>query len=104
VAADDIGDRGQWLCCLLLTQICPGRNEPYFRPTSLGDKHPIFDYLVELVGANAFFLTVMEYGAVWEQGVVAGAADRTRFSFHGGVRTAFRETRSCQGVAQGARA
>jgi hypothetical protein len=55
VAADDIGDRGQWLCCLLLTQICPGRNEPYFRPTSLGDKHPTFDYLVELVGGEAYF-------------------------------------------------
>ena len=49
-------------------------------------------------------LTVPEYGAGWEKGVVAGAADRTRFSFHGGVRTAFGETRSCQGVAQGARA
>jgi hypothetical protein len=55
VAADDIGDRGQWLGCLLLTQICPGRNEPYFRPTSLGDKHPTFDYLVELVGSEGYF-------------------------------------------------
>lgn len=52
---DDIGNRGQWRCCLLLTQICPGRNEPYFRPTSLGDKHPTFDYLVELVGSEAYF-------------------------------------------------
>lgn len=55
MAADDIGDRGQWLCCLLLTQICPGRSEPYFRPAFLGDKHPIFDYLVELVGSDAYF-------------------------------------------------
>ena len=55
MAADDIGDRGQWLFCLLLTQICPGRNEPYFRPRYLGDKYPTFDYLVELVGSEAYF-------------------------------------------------
>jgi hypothetical protein len=55
VAADDIGDRGQWLFCLLLTQICPGRNEPYFRPRFLGDKFPTFDYLVELVGSEDYF-------------------------------------------------
>ena len=58
MAADDIGDRGQWLCCLLLTQICPGRSEPYFRPTFLGDKHSTFDYLVELVGSEAHFFFV----------------------------------------------
>lgn len=55
MAADDVGDRGQWLFCLLLTQICPGRNEPYFRPAHLGDKYPTFDYLVELVGSEAYF-------------------------------------------------
>jgi hypothetical protein len=58
VAADVIGDRGQWLCCLLLTQICSGREEPYFRPTFLGDKHPTFDYLVELVDSDAYFFFV----------------------------------------------
>jgi hypothetical protein len=58
VAADDVGDRGQWLFCLLMTQICPGRNEPYFRPTHLGDKYPTFDYLVELVGSEACFFLV----------------------------------------------
>jgi hypothetical protein len=58
VAADDIGDRGQWLCCLLLTQICPGRNQPFFRPRFLGDKYPTFDYLVELVGSEAYFFFV----------------------------------------------
>jgi hypothetical protein len=58
VAADDIGDRGQWLFCLLLTQICPGQNEPYFRPRFLGDKYPTVDYLVELVGSEAYFFFV----------------------------------------------
>jgi hypothetical protein len=55
VAADDTGDRGQWLFCLLLTQVCPGRSEPYFRPRFLGDKFPTFDYFVELVGSEAYF-------------------------------------------------
>jgi hypothetical protein len=52
VAADDIGERGQWLFCLLMTQIGPDRNEPYFRSRFLGDKYPIFDYLVELLSMN----------------------------------------------------
>jgi hypothetical protein len=38
-----------------LTQVCPGRSEPYFHPIFLGDKHSTFDYLVELVGAEAYF-------------------------------------------------
>jgi hypothetical protein len=58
VAADEIGDRGQWLFSLLMTQIYPGRNEPYFRARFLGDKHPTFDYLVELVGSEAYFFFV----------------------------------------------
>jgi hypothetical protein len=58
VPADDLGDRGQWLFCLLMTQICPGRNEPYFRLTPLGDKYPTFDYLVGLVGSEAYFFLV----------------------------------------------
>jgi hypothetical protein len=41
-----------------LTQICPGRDEPYFRPRFLGDKYPTFDYLVELVGSEAYFFFV----------------------------------------------
>ncbi|MGH7173525.1 MAG: DUF4365 domain-containing protein [Gemmataceae bacterium] len=58
MAADDIGERGQWLFCLLMTQLCPGRNEPYFRPRFLGDKYPTFDCLVELVGRDAYFFFV----------------------------------------------
>jgi hypothetical protein len=58
VVGDDIGDRGHWLFCLLMTQICPGRDEPFFRPRFLGDKFPVFDYLVELVGSEAYFFFV----------------------------------------------
>jgi hypothetical protein len=58
VAADDIGERGQWLFCLLVSQVYPGRTEPFFRPRFLGDKHPTFDYLVELVGREAWFCFV----------------------------------------------
>jgi hypothetical protein len=41
-----------------MTQICPGRNEPYFRPRFLGDRYPTFDFLVELVGSEACFFFV----------------------------------------------
>jgi hypothetical protein len=41
-----------------MTQIYPGRNDPYFRPRFLGDKHPTIDYLVELVGSEAYFFFV----------------------------------------------
>jgi hypothetical protein len=58
VAADDIGERGQWLFCLLMTRLPAGRNEPYFRPRFLGDKFPTFDYLVELVGIERYFFFV----------------------------------------------
>jgi hypothetical protein len=58
VAADDLGDRGHWLFCLLVTQTCPGRTGPYFRARFLGDKFPTFDYLVELVGSEAYFFFV----------------------------------------------
>ncbi len=58
MTADDIGDRGQCLCYLLMTQIFPGRSTPFFRPRFLGDKYPTFDYLVELVGSEAHFFFV----------------------------------------------
>jgi len=41
-----------------MTQICPGRKEPYFRLQFLGDKYPTFDYLVQLVGSEAYFFFV----------------------------------------------
>jgi len=58
VTNDDIGDRGQWLVCLMLTELCHDRNEPYFRPRFLGDKYPGFDYLVELVGKEEWFFFI----------------------------------------------
>ena len=58
MTSDDIGERGQWLFCLLLTELCHGRTEPYFRPRFLGDKYPGFDYLVELVGKEEWFFFI----------------------------------------------
>src|SRR5690349_18668138 len=55
VAREDIGERGQWLFCTLLTELC-GRNEPFFCPRFLGDKYPTFDYIVEVVDNPAYFL------------------------------------------------
>jgi hypothetical protein len=50
-------------------QICPGRNEPHFRPTLLGDKHPTFDYLVQLVGREAYlFVQVKSTRQGYRQG------------------------------------
>lgn len=57
VSNDDLGDRGQWMFSLLMTELCD-RNEPYFRPRFLGDKFPTFDYLVELVDDPALFFFV----------------------------------------------
>jgi len=59
VAREDIGERGQWLFCCLVTELC-GRDDPLFRPRFLGDKFPTFDYLVEVVDhpANFFFVQV----------------------------------------------
>lgn len=58
VIGDDIGDWEQWLCCLLMTQICPGQTRPYFRVVLLGDKHPTFDLLVELLGKEPYCFLV----------------------------------------------
>jgi hypothetical protein len=54
VSKDDIGDRGQLLLSLLLTDLC-GRDVPYFRPRFLGDKFPAFDFIVEVVDEPAYF-------------------------------------------------
>lgn len=54
---DDIGDRGQNLLVLLLTDLC-GRDVPYFRPRFLGDKYPTFDFIVEVVDNPAYFFFV----------------------------------------------
>jgi hypothetical protein len=57
VQADVLGERGQGICYELLTELC-GRNEPYFHPHRLGDKHPTFDFLVELLGSEGYFFFV----------------------------------------------
>lgn len=53
----DIGERGQWLFCPLITELC-GREDPYFRPRFLGDKYPTFDYIVEVVDQPAYYFFV----------------------------------------------
>ena len=57
LSTDDIGDRGQWLLALLMTQLC-GRDVPYFRPRFLGDKYPTFDFIVELVDHPQYYFFV----------------------------------------------
>ena len=57
MSKDDIGERGQAMFVLLMTELC-GRDEPYFRPRFLGDKFPTFDYLLELVDHPGHFCFV----------------------------------------------
>lgn len=57
-ARDLIGKRGEAIVCAALLNFC-GRETSYFDPHPLGEKCPIFDYLVELVGLGnvpAYFL------------------------------------------------
>lgn len=57
MSTDDLGDRGQNMFFLLLTDYC-GRSEPIFRPRFLGDKYPTHDYIVELVDRPEYFFFV----------------------------------------------
>ena len=61
MAREDIGERGQWLFSLLMTDLC-GRDDPFFRPRFLGDKYPTFDYIVEVVDRPAYFFFVQVKG------------------------------------------
>jgi hypothetical protein len=61
VAREDIGERGQWLFSLFMTNLC-GRNDPLFRPRFLGDKYPTFDYIVEVVDRPSYFFFVQVKG------------------------------------------
>jgi hypothetical protein len=61
VAREDIGERGQWLFSLLMTDLC-GRDDPFFRPRFLGDKYPTFDYIVEVVDRPEYFFFVKVKG------------------------------------------
>lgn len=57
-ATDDIGDRGEALFKLLITEPGLNRDEPYFRPRFLGEKNRTYDFLVELVGKNEYLFFV----------------------------------------------
>jgi hypothetical protein len=57
LSQDDIGERGQNMFYVLLTDFC-GRYEPFFRPRFLGDKYPTFDYIVELVDHPQYYFFV----------------------------------------------
>ena len=61
VAREDIGERGQWLFSLLMTDLC-GRDDPFFRPRFLGDKYPTFGYIVEVVDQPSYFFFVQVKG------------------------------------------
>ncbi|WP_165224783.1 DUF4365 domain-containing protein [Aquisphaera insulae] len=61
MAREDIGERGQWLFSLLMTEFC-GRDTPFFRPRFLGDKYPTFDYIVEVVDRPSYFFFVQVKG------------------------------------------
>lgn len=61
VARADIGERGQWLFSLLMTDLC-GRDDPFFRPRFLGDQYPTFDYIVEVVDHPSSFFFVQVKG------------------------------------------
>jgi hypothetical protein len=57
VVREDIGERGQWLFSLPITELC-GRDDPFFRPRFLGDKYPTFDYIIEVVDRPSCFFFV----------------------------------------------
>jgi hypothetical protein len=49
---DHLGKRGENIAFLRLAEVCQAGDLPYFLPHFLGDKCPLFDALVELVGAG----------------------------------------------------
>ena len=61
MAREDIGERGEWLFSLLMTDLC-GRDDPFFRPRFLGGKYPTFDYIVEVVDQPSYFFFVQVKG------------------------------------------
>ena len=61
VAREDIGERGQWLFSLLMTDLC-GRDDPFFRPRFLGERYPTFDSIVEVVDQPSYFFFVQVKG------------------------------------------
>jgi len=49
---DHLGRRGEYIAFVRLTEVCQAGDLPYFVPHFLGDKCPLFDALVELVGVG----------------------------------------------------
>jgi hypothetical protein len=49
---DHTGKRGESIAVVRLTEVCQVNDMPYFLAHFLGDKCPLFDALVELVGAG----------------------------------------------------
>lgn len=47
---DHLGMRGEQIAMVRLTEVCKVDELPYFLTTFLGDKSPLFDVLVQLVG------------------------------------------------------
>jgi len=54
---NELGQRGEALFYVLITKSY-GRMKPIFRPQFLGDKWPIVDFIVELVGAITLYFFV----------------------------------------------
>lgn len=58
---DSLGERGEAIFRLLITEF-DGASGPMFRPYFLGDKWPVVDFIVELIGVTAatpyFFIQV----------------------------------------------
>lgn len=57
MAREDIGERGEWLFRILMTELC-GRVDPFFRPRFLGEKYPTFDFIIEVVDEPSYFFFV----------------------------------------------
>jgi hypothetical protein len=49
---DHMGMRGENISFVRLAEVCQANDLPYFLPHFLGDKCPLFDVLVELIGAG----------------------------------------------------
>jgi Domain of unknown function (DUF4365) len=49
---DDIGNRGESIFCVRITQPCGPKLEPLFRAFFLGEKKTTLDFMVELVGLS----------------------------------------------------
>lgn len=49
---DHLGKRGESIAFVRLTEVCQANDLPFFIPYFLGDKAPLFDALVQLVGAG----------------------------------------------------